>query len=243
MKAASFLTQRTFSAKDPKNLEIRKLRRKNIGDALYTKPSNSKDPSRAMTHRENSFLHKQKTSDPHISIFKSPLTSKPPNKSSEKLSTTNPSHLYKNFSNTGHRRTKTLTLADQKKNNYGPGDQPLVNNNSSYLKGKERLEKSSKENNFNLDLKNISNSAMTKKSLSFSGAGGVSDRAPKGDTANKIKQALTTKFTNTLGKKRSLQPERLIGSGQGERYSNQQQASFQDNNMRQSYHNFKKYQA
>jgi hypothetical protein len=243
MKGASFLTQRTLSAKDSKNLEIRKLRRKNIGDALYTKPSNSKDPSRALTQRENSFLHKQKTSEPQINIFKSPLASKPANRSSEKLSTTNPSHLYKNFSNTGHRRTKTLTLADQKKLNYGPQDQPQVNNNSSYLNQKKPLEKSSKENNFNLDLKGISNSAMTKKSASFSGAGGISDRGPKGDTANKIKQALTTKFTNTLGKKRSLQPDRPIGANQGERFSNQQGATFQDNNMRQSYHNFKKYQA
>ena len=70
MKAGNFLTQRTFSAKDTKNIELRKLRRKNIGEIPTSRPSDSKDATRAITHRENSFLHKHKASDGQLAIFK-----------------------------------------------------------------------------------------------------------------------------------------------------------------------------
>ena len=120
-------------------------------------------------------------------------------------------------------------------------DQGLINQNSSFLNGRKPLEKTSKENNFSLDLKKVYTSGIDKKNVSFSGAGGISDRGPKGDAANKIKQALTTKYTNTLAKKRSVQPDRMLSSNSGERFH--PQPGFGDNQMRQSYNNFKKFQA
>ena len=220
MKGGNFLSQRTLSAKDPKTLELRKYRRKNIGDNLYSKVSTSKD-THALTDRANSFLNKPKVSDSQYNIFKTPLSVKPTKNTTEKPSTSTQNSSYKNFSNTGgHRRTKTFSLLDQKKNNILMNENHLGNNNSSYSNPRKMQERLQKEN-FALDLKDMkspSNSRIKdKKKAPVSGRSNI-DYLRKDDSSNKIKQVLNNKFNNFLDKKRSPKTERIVHKNTDERY-------------------------
>jgi len=165
MKGGEFHTQRTFSSKDKQTFELRKVKRKNIGDNILSKiPSKEGKP---LSNRDASFLHRHKGSEGGLGIFRTPISSKNPEKKGS--DTMNTISLEKNLS--GHRRTKTLNINDQKKSSLGLTDHfdnthtGHLNSNINYGNSpnisqpkkihEKNLAASSKENAFHIDLKNV----------------------------------------------------------------------------------------
>ena len=114
MKSGELQAQKSNLVKDSQKFEIRKIRRKNIGDTLIRRAP-SRDAKSNIT-KEPSFFTKHKGSEPGITSYRTPNSSKAEHKKPlDKIpfSQTIESKL------TAHRRTKTMGVSDSKKNNYG----------------------------------------------------------------------------------------------------------------------------
>ena len=63
MKGGEFHTQRTFSSKDSQKFEIRKIKRKNIGDNILSKIPSKEGKQLSARDASANFLHRHKGSE------------------------------------------------------------------------------------------------------------------------------------------------------------------------------------
>ena len=202
MKAENFPTQRTLSSKDSQKFEMRKIRRKHVGEPLLQRVS-SRDGAKALTNRDSSFLHKHKGSESGLGIFRTPVGSKNADKSKQNIERIPFNQGIENRMG-GHRRTKTMGLQEQKKSNYGINENISHQKNLSTLSNNKKVpdSKCPKENTFQIDLKNVKTSSSNTRNSKRSNVGLVSERGIRNEATMKVKQALSSKFDSLFGKKK-----------------------------------------